>query len=170
MILHFCRRQTAVGRPLKCFVYHQNHKIAEYVPDDAPQKTPIITVTIHGNHAYFYRRASKAQDVASHADVAPERKAYDEFSSRQLRAIYPRDATPLFSEWRRRDQLEDDMQAAFDTIRTKKRKTSGGGPAPKRVRLLDPIVYGVVDIIPMLERVKDCQDHRQTQKRFPLFS
>jgi hypothetical protein len=39
MVIHFCRRQIDKGKPLKCFVFHRGHKIAEFVPD----KTATVT-------------------------------------------------------------------------------------------------------------------------------
>ena len=65
MIVAFCRQQTSRGRPLKCHVMHGGRKILEYSPDEATDQTPVVTLQIHGNHAYFYQRGQANRDASN---------------------------------------------------------------------------------------------------------
>ena len=130
MVVHFCRRQSSKGRPLKCFVFHRGHKIAEFVPETADTKTPIVTMNIWGHHAYFYSRG-KTQDVVSHLEMMKDASPYDQFSTRRVREIYPRHTTPVYSEWRSDNDFINGLVDGFSRLAaefsSKKRKVNDTG-------------------------------------------
>ena len=108
MVLKFCERQSSKGKPLKCYVFHKGHKIAEFLPDNGTKDSPSVAFQIFAEHAYFYG-PGYANNTAAQLETVPEKMA-DEFRDKSIREMYPTFETPPFSE--RREDWE--LGAAFE--------------------------------------------------------
>ena len=87
MVLSFCERQSAKGRPVKCWIFHAGNKIAEYIPENATSNSPSISFAIFGQHAFFYA-GGLAKKAAALTPITIPSQVRDEFSQRSVRRLY----------------------------------------------------------------------------------
>jgi hypothetical protein len=99
MVIRFCEKRSANGHPIIFYVFHKGNKIAESVQSPCPAKSPVLTFSVFGDHAYFYKQDSQTNQIALKCGTKRGGQEFDEFSARQVRELYPRSTTPPFSEW-----------------------------------------------------------------------
>jgi len=162
MVIKFCERQSAKGKPLRCYVFHKGRKISEFTPENATKNSPTVAFAIFGEHAYFYGNGGAINAAAQTETTENKGAAYDEFSDKTIREPYPHFEMPAFSDWREEWELDaalnDEFKALVEEYSSKKRRL---GKCDSK----EFIVFKTEDINATLEHARKIQERLQGSDR-----
>ena len=157
MVIQFCRRQASKGKPLKCQVFHNGHKVFELQPPEgisekALMNAPTVAFQIFADHAYFFG-SSGAKQAGSHNAVEAG-CTRDEYTNRSVRDAFPHQELPPFSSWRNelefKHGLADGFAGLAEEYASKKRRLN-------RNDSKELVMFWTRDLRAMLESARESQ-------------